>query len=34
MVPRAAIVATAQGGPPIDGGRFRADLDRIADQSL
>ena len=34
FVSRAALVEAAAHGPSIDADRFRADLDRVADQSL
>jgi prevent-host-death family protein len=34
FVPAAELAALAATGPRIDGGRFRADLDRVVDQGL
>lgn len=34
LVPRAEVVALATAGPRIDGRQFRADLDRVIDQSV
>ena len=34
FVARAALVQAVANGPRIDAERFRADLDRVADQSL
>ena len=34
FVAKAELVALAAGGPHVDLGAFRADLDRIVDQSL
>ncbi len=34
FVPRAVVAAGARAAPPIDGARFRADLDALIDQDL
>ena len=34
FVPRGELVGLIAGGPSIDSARFRADVDRVVDQSL
>jgi prevent-host-death family protein len=34
FVPTSELLAFAAGGPRIDAGRFRADLDRVVDQDV